>query len=159
MLWNDLQGHGSRRNAAEQRRTRWITLAAALLAFDAAHTSAAGIDQLPYFNPLAGTHPERILCESDLDWGQDLNRLSVRLRQLGVRRVSIAYFGTARLEAAGLPEFSAITGKEPVPTGNSEQLEIMEFTRLAATLFRCLSCQLSSPFFGLPWIVSVRFSA
>ena len=29
--------------------------------------------------------------------------------------------------------------KITVPTGNSEQLEIMEFTRLAATLFRCLS--------------------
>ena len=37
-----------------------------------------------------------------------------------------------------------------VPTGDSEQLEIMEFTRLAAILFRCLSCQLSSPLFGLP---------
>jgi hypothetical protein len=38
----------------------------------------------------------------------------------------------------------------PVPTGNSELLEIMELARLAATLFRCLSYQLSSPFFGLP---------
>ena len=27
----------------------------------------------------------------------------------------------------------------------------MEFTRLVTTLFRCLSCQLSSPFFGLPF--------
>ena len=38
----------------------------------------------------------------------------------------------------------------PVPTGNSELLEIMEFTRLAATLFQWVSCQLSWPLFGLP---------
>jgi len=96
-------------------RTEWMMATAVLLlGFDAVHSSAAGIDQLAYFNPLAGSHPERVLCESDLDWGQDLNRLSIRLKQLGVSRVSIAYFGTARLEAAGLPEFTTITGKEPV---------------------------------------------
>ena len=44
-----------------------------------------------------------------------------------------------------------------LPTGNCELLEIMEFKRLAATLIRCVSCQLSSLFFGLlsapvsPW--------
>src|SRR5262249_36631222 len=55
-------------------------------------------------------------------------------------------------------EFCSLVGREflnqrrqeTVPPGNSELLEIMEFTRLAATLFRWVSCQLSSPFFGLP---------
>ncbi len=96
-------------------RPRWMMgVAAALLALDLAHTAAAGIDQLPYFNPLVGDRPERVLCESDLDWGQDLHRLAVRLRQLGVPRISVAYFGTAHLEKAGLPEFTSIDGKEPV---------------------------------------------
>ena len=33
-------------------------------------------DYLAHFNEFAGSHPETILCESDLDWGQDLDRLS-----------------------------------------------------------------------------------
>ena len=69
---------------------------------------------MAYFNPLAGTHPENILCESDLDWGQDLHRLAVRLHALGVQNVSIAYFGTMPLETAGLPAFTSISGREPV---------------------------------------------
>ena len=41
------------------------------------HLSAmAHPDYIAYFNELAGTHPERILVDSDLDWGQDMNRLS-----------------------------------------------------------------------------------
>ncbi len=35
--------------------------------------------------------------ESDLDWGQDLKRLSTRLNQLGVQSVWISYFGSADL--------------------------------------------------------------
>jgi hypothetical protein len=96
-------------------RAKWMAAAAvALLGFDLVHTSAAGIDQLAYFNPTAGSHPENVLCESDLDWGQDLHRLSLRLRELGVQQVSIAYFGTALLEKAGLPPFIPINGSSPV---------------------------------------------
>jgi hypothetical protein len=46
-------------------------------------------------------------------------------------------------------ERAAVWRNSAVPTGNSELLGIMEFKRLAASLFRCVSCQLSSPFFGL----------
>lgn len=94
---------------------RWrVAVAILLVGFDALHSASAGIDQLAYFNPLADRHPERVLCESDLDWGQDLHRLSVRLRELGVGHVSIAYFGTARVEAAGLPAYRTIGGQERV---------------------------------------------
>ena len=100
---------------ATQPRTKWVSVAAVvLLGFDLVHSSSAGIDQLAYFNPLAGSHPENVLCESDLDWGQDLHRLALRLRELGSQKVSIAYFGTAVLEKAGLPPFTAIGGSEPV---------------------------------------------
>lgn len=64
------------------------------------------------FNALAGQHPERILCESDLDWGQDLHRLSIRLKELGVKQVAIRYFGTAPLDKAGLPEFHVLSPTE-----------------------------------------------
>ena len=32
--------------------------------------------------------PEDVLVDSDLDWGQDLGRLSARLKQLGVARIA-----------------------------------------------------------------------
>lgn len=74
-------------------------------------------DYLAYFNQFAGAHPEKILAESDLDWGQDLDRLSRRLRELRVGHVSIKYFGTAPLEKAGLPSYSALSPAIPTTHG------------------------------------------
>jgi hypothetical protein len=45
-------------------------------------------DYLPYFNELAGNHPENILVDSDLDWGQDVKRLAKRLREVGATEVT-----------------------------------------------------------------------
>jgi hypothetical protein len=45
-------------------------------------------DYLAYFNELAGNQPEKILVDSDLDWGQDLKRLSARLHQAGAAEVA-----------------------------------------------------------------------
>jgi hypothetical protein len=62
-------------------------------------------DYLAYFNELADRHPERVLVNSDLDWGQDLLRLTDTLRARGIDRVSLAYFGSAdpmRFHIAGL---------------------------------------------------------
>jgi 4-amino-4-deoxy-L-arabinose transferase-like glycosyltransferase len=96
-------------------RAKWAApVAAALLALDLTHSAAAGIDQLAYFNPLAGSHPEYVLCESDLDWGQDLHRLALRTHQLAIPNLSLAYFGMAQPEAAGLPAFAPIDGRNPV---------------------------------------------
>jgi 4-amino-4-deoxy-L-arabinose transferase-like glycosyltransferase len=60
-------------------------------------------DYLAYFNESVGGKPEWFLAESDLDWGQDLQRLSDKLKQLGVKEVSLAYFGTADPTRHGLP--------------------------------------------------------
>ena len=70
-------------------------------------------DYLAHFNEFAGSHPETILCESDLDWGQDLDRLSQRLKQRDIQRFSLAYFGTARLDKAGLPRYESASPTEP----------------------------------------------
>jgi len=37
-------------------------------------------DHLAYFNVLAGAEPEHLLVDSDLDWGQDVNRVASELR-------------------------------------------------------------------------------
>jgi hypothetical protein len=58
---------------------------------------AAAPDFLPWFNAIAGRHPENVLLDSDLDWGQDLGRLERALADRHVERVSVAYWGAADL--------------------------------------------------------------
>ena len=64
-------------------------------------------DYLAYFNELVA-EPRAVLVDSDLDWGQDLKRLSQRLHVLGVGRLSLAYLGTADLAREGLPPFTRL---------------------------------------------------
>ena len=71
----------------ERRKTR--VLAAALGLWLAIGTALAHPDYLPYFNELAGSRPERILIDSDLDWGQDELRLEHRLAAAHATRVAL----------------------------------------------------------------------
>lgn len=87
----------------------------ALVVFALAESASAHPDYLAHFNAFAGTHPEKILCESDLDWGQDLKRLSTRLRELHADHVSVGYFGSSPLDKAGLPPYRALGLENPVP--------------------------------------------
>jgi 4-amino-4-deoxy-L-arabinose transferase-like glycosyltransferase len=64
---------------------------------------AAQPDHMAWFNALAGRHPEAVLLDSDLDWGQDLGRLERALAERHVDRVSLAYFGPADLARHDLP--------------------------------------------------------
>jgi hypothetical protein len=78
-------------------------LAVALAAWQLAIPFLATPDYLPWFNALAGRHPEDVLLDSDLDWGQDLFRLEKVLAERGVPRMSIAYFGPSDLCREPLP--------------------------------------------------------
>lgn len=64
-------------------------------------------DYLAYFNE-AVAHPERVLVDSDLDWGQDLERLERRVAQLRIPHLSIAYRGTADLTREPLPPLTIL---------------------------------------------------
>jgi hypothetical protein len=90
---------------------RWIGVALVLFVF--ADAVRAHPDYLAYFNQFAPV-PERILAESDLDWGQDLDRLSRRLRELKVPEVHLKYFGSALLEEAHLPTYWDLDAHNPV---------------------------------------------
>ena len=46
-------------------------------------------DYLAYFNGFAGKNPDKILVDSNYDWGQDLKLLSKRLHELGVSQFSL----------------------------------------------------------------------
>jgi hypothetical protein len=70
-------------------------------------------DYLPYFNE-AVSHPEQILVDSDLDWGQDLRRLEGRLADLKVRSVSLAWIGTADLKREPLPAYTLLPPRKMV---------------------------------------------
>lgn len=96
-------------------RSRWIgpLMTVALVGWQAGSSLAAHPDYLAYFNELAGKHPERILVDSDLDWGQDLLRLVEELRARHVERVAIAYNGSADLSRHGLPAFRPLAPHQP----------------------------------------------
>ena len=70
-------------------------------------------DYLAYFNELAGTEPENILVDSDLDWGQDLKRLSGKLKELGVKQIYLDYYGVADLPRHNLPELLKLDPGDP----------------------------------------------
>ena len=75
---------------------------------------AAAPDYFPWFNALAGRHPERVLIDSDLDWGQDLFRLEHALAERRAASVSIAYFGASDICRHKLPH---LTWPAPARTG------------------------------------------
>ena len=60
-------------------------------------------DYLAYFNAFAGDHPERILVDSDLDWGQDIERLEQALRERKIKSINLAYRGGADPNRERLP--------------------------------------------------------
>jgi hypothetical protein len=88
---------------------------AALLAWQVTILVTAYPDYLAYFNALAGDHPERILVDSDLDWGgQDLRRLEQVLAARGVQQVWLGYKGTADLTREALPPYTLLKPHQQV---------------------------------------------
>jgi 4-amino-4-deoxy-L-arabinose transferase-like glycosyltransferase len=81
-----------------------------LLIWQLASSLRAHPDYLAYFNEFAGPHPDRILLDSDLDWGQDLLRLGPYLKQKHIDNVSIAYAGSPKLDLNkfDLPPFQVL---------------------------------------------------
>ncbi len=50
-------------------------------------------DSLSYFNVLAGGQGDRILLDSNIDWGQGLKRVKAYMEREGIERIDLAYFG------------------------------------------------------------------
>jgi hypothetical protein len=68
--------------------------AGALLAWHVLSGALQHPDYLAYTNEIAGAHPERVVADSDLDWGQDMKRLASFLQSQGVDRVTFTPFNT-----------------------------------------------------------------
>lgn len=87
---------------------------ALLLAWQVVGLVRAHPDDLAYFNELAGAHPERIVIDSDLDWGQDLRRVEEELARRNISEVSVLYRGTADLSQERLPHWQRLPPKRRV---------------------------------------------
>jgi hypothetical protein len=72
------------------------------LAWHALESAAAHPDYLAYFNEVGWGREDRLLGDSNLDWGQDLGRLSRYASEHDIQPLYLAYFGTTRPEAVGL---------------------------------------------------------
>jgi hypothetical protein len=111
---------------------RWAAWTLGLLLVWYGATSALSHpDYIPYVNALAGSEPEKILAESDLDWGQDMKRLAKRLHEVGARQVTFSPFIVAYLEAVhGFPPIQPMDPESPSPGWNAASITMIKAERL-----------------------------
>jgi hypothetical protein len=111
----------------------WIGWAAALLiVWYGGSSLISHPDYLPYFNELAGSHPENIVVDSDLDWGQDMKRLGAKLREVGAKQVYLLPMSLGNLEKQfGFPPvIDNIDALNPSPGWNAVSLTVLKQRRL-----------------------------
>ncbi len=92
-------------------------VAVALAAWMVVGTWRAHPDYLAYFNELAARDPGAVLVDSDLDWGQDLERLADTVRARGITELSLVYFGTGTRPAQILPNVHRVHIGDPPARG------------------------------------------
>jgi hypothetical protein len=95
--------------AFEDRRRRVAAAAFALLAWHGAESVRAHPDYLAYFNQTVRGREHQVLLDSNLDWGQDFERLRRYLAENRVESVHLSLFGR------GEPVRRRIPGARPLP--------------------------------------------
>jgi 4-amino-4-deoxy-L-arabinose transferase-like glycosyltransferase len=117
------------------RRWNWALWAAAAAAgWMVISSLAVHPDYLAYFNALAGDEPERIVVDSDLDWGQDIKRLGARLRELNAPSVTFTPTITVSLAALGFPPHQQNLPDAPAPGWNAVELTEWKLNRMGLLL-------------------------
>lgn len=100
-----------RRGAAIAARLS-IAVALSWLAWNA---TRAHPDYLAWFNELAGDEPGAIAVDSDLDWGQDLDRLADTVRARGITSLTLAYYGSSDHVDSLFPGARRLSHGDPQP--------------------------------------------
>lgn len=99
-------------------------LAILLLSWQFTASALAHPDYLAYFNEIAGDRPERIVSDSNLDWGQDRNRLADMLKARQIDHVNLL------VGAAPLANFPSFTELEPyTPVAGWVAVSMTPYTR------------------------------
>ena len=118
--------------SARMRWTGWLL--GALVLWMSVTSVMSHPDYLAYFNELAGGKPEKLLVDSDLDWGQDLKRLGERLKQVHADSVSFTPYDPADLKALGYPAVSPLNEAGPTAGWNAVSLTGSSCRRGTATI-------------------------
>lgn len=103
--------------AQDRRRLMWRTTAVALFSWLMVSSALAHPDYLAYFNEFGGKDPSHKIVVGDLDWGQDLARLSTYMRDHSIQRVSVAYDGFFVPESLAFPETQMLECGAARPAG------------------------------------------
>lgn len=108
----------------EGRRHRWLRVIFPLLILGVFMESmSAKADLIEYFNVLASNKPENILIESDLDWGQDLERLALELQRREIKEpIYLAFWGTALPSQLGIQQIPTVSKKPQVSLSPNESV-------------------------------------
>jgi hypothetical protein len=117
-------------------RQKWAAvLVAAPLLWLLWSSAASHPDYLAYFNEFAGQHPENILVDSDLDWGQDMKRLAHRLHEAGATEVSFVTTLVADLEKEhGFPPIKDVDVLRPSVGWNAVEVGLWKRDRMGLGL-------------------------
>ncbi len=97
-------------------------LAGILLLWNIGQVAITHPDYLAYFNEIAGSEPEEIIVDSDLDWGQDIKRLGQRLKEVGAKRVTFTPGFPVDLAPLGFPPVDRSDPRGPSPGWNAVSL-------------------------------------
>jgi hypothetical protein len=100
---------------AAQGLQRFKWLGAILALWLIADSALAHPDYLSWMNAAAGPHPERVLSDSNLDWGQDLIRLRNVCRTNRIDDLGMLVFTRADLNALGFRNVHHIDPHHPSP--------------------------------------------
>ena len=110
-------------NRIFHEKSRWpMAVATGLLIWQIASGALQHPDYIAYTNELAGSHPERILADSDLDWDQGMRGLALRLKQLGIQNLTFKLNSSGFMIANGypFPNYQLMPdGDEPKPGWNA----------------------------------------
>jgi hypothetical protein len=103
--------------AQDKHRAIWRVAAVVLFAWLMISSALAHPDYLSYFNEFGGKDPSHKIVVGDLDWGQDLTRLSTYMHDHSIQRISIGYDGFFVPQALGFPETQLLQCDSARPTG------------------------------------------
>lgn len=98
--------------AAVAIRVRWLNVA--LIGWLAIGSALAHPDSLAWFNAFAGKEPQRVLNDSNLDWGQDALRLVRLARREKIPHITTSLPWSAPLDHIGLPPRRDLEALQPV---------------------------------------------
>jgi len=100
--------------AAVMELRRFRAIAFVLVAWLVVGSALAHPDYLPWFNGFAGKDPQRILADSNFDWGQDVLRLVRVVRREHLRPITTSLSGSAPIDHMGIESRAELQAMRPV---------------------------------------------